>query len=75
MSNARLVEHLEDIQEQIESLVREALSLMPEHEKERARSYWHNQMLAALGNCGYESICALDDSIQVLRDEEECEEE
>ena len=64
-------ERLQAIQEEIESLTREALTLVPAHEKNGARSYWHNQILAAIGGCGYESMCSLSDSINVTREEEE----
>jgi len=73
MSASRLTE----IKDEIESLVREALNNVEHDERSRCRSYWHNQILSALGTDDFTgtSMFSLQDTIDTEQEEEYDEEE
>ena len=69
----------EEIKDQIKELIHEAISLVPDHAKARAESYWYAQISMALdedhcyiGGC----MCSMQDTLEEFDDidDEDCEE-
>jgi len=68
----------EEIKVQIKELLEEAIELVPDHARARAKAYWYAHMSTSLDeDHGYMggSMCSMQDTIEEFDEEEEFDED